>query len=344
MGTSALSVQMADVAAHAGVSRATVSRTLSSPGLVSGATRDRVMAAVHELGYTPNVNAQVLASRAWTEVGLLLRAPRNPTYGELYQNLQAACAEAGISMVSVVPSIHDADEASVLRRVIGTRPDGLLIATGSLDLKLIRNYSQDLPIVVVPRPVEDPRIPSASFDEVGNAHLIAEAVVSHGHDKVAIATRPPQTSFVERLRTLTMARVLRERGADVQVLHYDAAPGSESFEDFRPEADTRGDLLDDQLKPDRTVLMFANDVQAAIYVAHMLRKGLQPGVDLSVTGLDGSQPWASALGLATVAVPVKTAAYAAVDILKDLLEDPRCPVDKRVFTGTLQLGRTLSVI
>lgn len=336
--------QMSEVAARAGVSRATVSRTLSSPHLVSESTRDRVMEAVHALGYTPNVNAQVLASRAWTEVGLLLRAPRNPTYGELYQCLQAACTKEDISMISMVPSAHDDDEAAVLRRVVGTRPDGLLIATGSLDLNLIETFAQGIPLVVVPRPVESPFIASASFDEVGNAKLIAEAVLANGHRRIAIATRPPKTSSVERLRTSTMARFLRSKGADVQILQYDAAPKAESFEDFDPCTDKRGRSLEAQMSPDRTVLMFANDVQAAIYIAHMRQKGECPGVDLSVTGLDGSEPWASALGLATVSVPVADAAEAAVKILADRLRNPTKQIDKIVFPGTLRLGTTLATL
>lgn len=301
------------------------------------------MQAVGALGYTPNVNAQMLASRSWSEVGLLLRAPQNPTYGSLYHWMQSSCSRLGMGLVTSTPSnVHEANETVALQRVVGTRPNGLLIATGSIDLEIVKSYARDLPTVVVPRPVDDPELNASSFDEVGGATAIAEAVLDHGHTRVAVATRPAERSRVEHLRTSTMIEVLRKNGADVQVLRYDAQPGAESFEDYEPNSDTRGHILEHQMKHDRTALMFANDVQAAIHIAHMIERGQEPGNELSITGMDGSQPWAAALGLATVHFPVREAAEAAVELLGRLLADPEAPSEHLVFPGTVQLGRTLA--
>lgn len=341
----AFSVHMADVAKKAGVSRATVSRTLSNPDLVSDHTRERVLAVVRELDYLPNVNAQILAKKTSSEVGLLLRAPRNPIYGALYQWLQACCSRRGIDLVSAVPSAKDdEDESLALQRIVGTRPSGLLIATGSISLDIVRDYSERLPTVVLPRPVDDTSLNAVSFDEAHDARAIASLVFEHGHRRIAVATRPAHRSSVEHFRTQTMAAHLLELGANVQLLTYDSAPTAESFEEYFPESDQRGPTLEAQIRKDRTVIMFANDVQAAIHMAYMQAKGKVPGEDLSVTGMDGSEPWASALSLATVTSPVKQVADEAVELLALLLDDPNRAPERRSFQGVVHPGSTLAFL
>lgn len=336
---------MADVAQKAGVSRATVSRTLSNPSLVTEHTRETVLAAIAELGYVPNVNAQILAAKTSSEVGLLLRAPRNPTYGAFYQFLQTYCSKANIDLISAAPSAQeDCGEVAALQRIVGTQPAGLLIATGSIDLEIVKAYSKKIPTVILPRPVSDPALNAVSFDEYHDARAIAQAVYDHGHRKVAVATRPPHTSSVEKLRTQTMTDWLRELGAEVQELLYDAPPDSDSFESYIPSSDLRGFELERQMLPDRTVLMFANDLQAAIHIAHMKRTGRAPGEDLSITGMDGMEPWDSALDLATVTSPVKETSQEAVRMLVLLLENPHRQTERRKIRGTLRLGSTLARI
>ena len=68
---------LADVARHANVSTATVSRCLNAPDKVGEATRNRVMAAVNELGYAPNFNARALAAKRTNTVGAVIPTIEN---------------------------------------------------------------------------------------------------------------------------------------------------------------------------------------------------------------------------------------------------------------------------
>ena len=75
-------VTLADVAAHAGVSRATASLVLRETGRVSEATRQRVHGAMAELGYVYNRGAAALRRQEGDTIGVVVTNPRNPFFGE----------------------------------------------------------------------------------------------------------------------------------------------------------------------------------------------------------------------------------------------------------------------
>ena len=99
---------------------------------------------------------------------------------------------------------------------------------------------------------------------------------------------------MENLRGTTMADTLRQRGVAVDLL-VRAGP-------FHSEADFA--TIDAAILAGRSTIMFTNDMQTATVIAYLRKTGREPGRDVSITGLDGVTPWAPALGLATVEVPV----------------------------------------
>ncbi|MDH5453427.1 MAG: LacI family transcriptional regulator, partial [Paracoccaceae bacterium] len=69
-----------DVAARSGVSTATVSRALNFPDQVSKPTRDRIMSAVRDLGYSPNFGARAMASRRTNTIGAIIPTMENAIF------------------------------------------------------------------------------------------------------------------------------------------------------------------------------------------------------------------------------------------------------------------------
>ncbi|MFI7127901.1 LacI family DNA-binding transcriptional regulator [Nonomuraea sp. NPDC050153] len=84
------------VAAEAGVSRATVSRVFHGTAPVAPSTRDAVHAAAERLGYIPDEMARSPAASSSDIIGLLLRGPGNPAYGQLFSELQAEISRLGL--------------------------------------------------------------------------------------------------------------------------------------------------------------------------------------------------------------------------------------------------------
>ena len=118
-----------DVAERAGVSMKTVSRVLNDEPNVQQPMRDRVMAAVAELDYRPNVYARSLARSRSYLLGLLYFASSAAFIGALQRGATARCRELGYHLV-VEPLEDDAqDVEQQLRHMISAlRPDGLILA------------------------------------------------------------------------------------------------------------------------------------------------------------------------------------------------------------------------
>ena len=90
---------LADVAIKADVSTATVSRYLNSPNQLSQITRERVMRAIAELGYSPNFNAQALAARRTNTVGAIIPTMDNAIFARGLQAFQEELGKLGETLI-----------------------------------------------------------------------------------------------------------------------------------------------------------------------------------------------------------------------------------------------------
>ncbi|CAM5738499.1 LacI family transcriptional regulator OS=Streptomyces alboniger OX=132473 GN=CP975_28285 PE=4 SV=1 [Streptomyces alboniger] len=96
---------MADVARSAGVSVATVSHVLNDTRPVLPHTRQAVLDAIDELGYTPNTLARSLVTSRTRSIGLAVSAISNPHFTDILQGVEADALEHGYSLFLADP--HD---------------------------------------------------------------------------------------------------------------------------------------------------------------------------------------------------------------------------------------------
>src|SRR5262245_29509666 len=88
-----------DVARLAGVSTATVSRTLAQPGVVSAGTRERVLEAVRRTGYTPHIAARSLRARRTMMVLVVVPDIANPFFAEVLHGIDDTLAKSGYGVL-----------------------------------------------------------------------------------------------------------------------------------------------------------------------------------------------------------------------------------------------------
>lgn len=333
---SPLEVRMEDVARLAEVSRATVSRVIMGTAQVSEHTQDRVRRAMDELGYVPNMIAQGLAGRGSDLVGLLLREPRNPAYGQLHSEVQLHASAAGLQLITAVPTRTEGigAELSALRRLLGLRVSGLMVATGVITAEHLEPFLDQVPVVSVGRVEAHPRIHAVSYDEEANARLIADAVADAGHAATAVIVPERSVSTAEHVRGTAIAARLEERGVLVHRLPTAAFGDSTTgFEDVARLA-KNGSV---------TAALFSNDVRAVDFLDFAEREGLRVPEDLSVTGLDGVMPGLQRLGLATVRLPVPDVARRSAALMSSLISHgPGAPVVQERLAGEFVPGRTLT--
>ena len=106
--------KLGDVAARAGVSPTTVSRVLNNRGYLSQKTRDKVFAAIRELGYRPNAIARSLQERRSHIIGLIFPTVAHPFYGEMVYRLESRLANAGYRVILCNSDDHPDLELSLI--------------------------------------------------------------------------------------------------------------------------------------------------------------------------------------------------------------------------------------
>ncbi|MFC8144900.1 LacI family DNA-binding transcriptional regulator [Streptomyces paradoxus] len=198
---------MADVARSAGVSVATVSHVLNGTRPVLPHTRQAVLDAVEELGYTTNTLARSLVTARTRSIGLAVSAISNPYFTEILQGVEAAALEAGYSLLIADPHDDPEHERKVVQLLHERRVDGVIVAPSADPRGLLAYLGRhDVPAVFLDRLVDGPGTDGGPcFDQVcaDNAEPTSR-LVTHlaglGHRRIGlVAGRPGLSTTSERI-------------------------------------------------------------------------------------------------------------------------------------------------
>jgi LacI family transcriptional regulator len=347
-----------DVAAHAGVSIATVSRVLRRPDDVREATRQRVLASIRELGYVPSASARGLASRRTGVIGIFMPGfddardggevgrPATqralvqviddrgdqpiPQTEELYFDgvLRGAELEAWRhAQVLVVGVGRNGEPEDVIRDLAG-RVDGLVILARSLPADLIDYVSRRIPIVLLASSGRGTELDR--FDHVAAANtegmqmLIEHLITACGVRDIAyLVGSSDSPDGIERLRGLRQAIEHCEPEVAVRELHQ----GEFRREDGEQAA--RQLIAADRLP---RALVCANDQMALGALEVFNAAGVDVPGRVIVTGFDGiGDTRRSTPRLTTVRQPMAALGQAAVELMVQRIADPdRAPVERRL--------------
>lgn len=163
--------RLEDVAAHVGLSPATVSLVLSNAPGPSAQTRRRVLQAAGELGYRPNRTASLLARRRSRLLGVLLEV-RNSFHAELVEDLQAASEHTGYELVLSTVT-RTKDERRAVETLLDFRCEALILLGPDASPARLAALGRELPVIAVGR-----RVAADGVDVVRTAddQGVAEAV------------------------------------------------------------------------------------------------------------------------------------------------------------------------
>lgn len=314
-----------DVARLAGTSTAVVSYVINNgPRPVAPATRERVLAAIKQLGYRPDRVAQAMASRRTDLIGLIVPDARQPFFGEMSHAVEQAAAERG-KMVLVGNSdyLHER-EIHYLRAFLGMRVSGLILVSQGLgETAAAEIEAWDARIVLLHERTESVNEFAVVTDDIGGAQLAVRHLLEHGYPYVACVggtdatpiVGDPVTDHVEGWR-----RAMREAGLETEGRLFKAPYN-------RYDAYQVG--LELLAGPDRPPALFcATDDQAIgiLRAARELRIDV-PG-ELAVAGFDDvKEAGLTDPPLTTVASDRQAMARAAVDLVLD--EGLRVPGTRR---------------
>lgn len=324
-----------DVAARAGVSAATVSRVLRGTTPVNSAKKTAVIEAARELGYIQDSVARHLSRRRSDIVGLLLRDPRNPTYGRLHGILQEITSAHGLQLVTVSPTHTEGGdhEVALLRKLVQLDAAGLLIATGTLPSGSLLPFISVLPTVVLGRPEADPLMNVVSYDEEGHAEIVVREALSRGHRDVAVVIPPSSVSIGENFRAVMMKRHFERAGVSPIMV---ASPTFGRSDETSPE------LVAMVRAGEVSMIAFPSDVRHVLFLEDAQRAGVEVPRDVSTASIDGFVLGSGLLGLSTVRVPIREVAERGIELLvSDLALGGGKGVVNELHRGVWEPGRTL---
>ncbi|MGV7218048.1 LacI family DNA-binding transcriptional regulator [Bradyrhizobium sp. UFLA05-112] len=274
--------KIADVARLAGVSVATVSRTLARPEIVIEETRTRVLAAVRETGYTPNISARNLRARKTMVVLVAVPDIANPFFAEVLQGIDDTLSTAGYGLIIASLAGSPEKEARYVDLVCAGQADGVLLLCGHV----MRSPDRDLrdarvPLVAACEYISGESFPQVTIDNVGTASEAVRHLVELGHTNIAYLSGP-KSNILEQQRFEGYRQALREAGiaADSGLI----LPGDFTFR-TGVEAGRTMLALESAARP--TALFAANDEMAIGLIKTVQAAGLQVPTDLSVFGFDG---------------------------------------------------------
>jgi LacI family transcriptional regulator, galactose operon repressor len=309
-----VAVTIKDVAAAAGVSQSTVSRTLSMPELVNPATRARVQAAVRALGYEPNRAARGLITGRTGNLGLVVPDLANPFFAGVVKGVQAAARAADYS-VFIADTDEDAGVEIALVRALSKQVDGTVLCSPRTTDAELTEAGTDTPVVLMHR--ETAGYAGITVDNADGMRQAVEHLAALGHRRVAYVGGP-RSSWSNGQRERGLRSTAEATGVELAHLGH-----------FPPTFDGGVAAADLALASGATAVIAYNDIVALGLMSRLAARGVGVPSRISVLGCDDIPMSAMTHpALTTVSVPQHEAGRAAVALLLALLDDDRAGADR----------------
>jgi LacI family transcriptional regulator len=311
-------LNMRHVAARAGVSVGTVSNVLNRPELVATTTRERVLAAIDDLGFVPNNAARQLRGIKSPSIALVVLDTDNPFFTEVARGVEQAAAEAHhLVILASSGSVADREDRA-LRMLEEQRVAGILVSPvskgNSPRLTAIRR--RGTPIVMLDRHRSQRDHCSAAVNDVSGGRLVAQHLVSLGHTRIGFLNGPTTLKPCAERRQGFLG-VLGEHGLELAA-EDDLEAGTMTIEAGESEARA---LLGRRRPP--TALFCGNDLLAIGAERAAIDLGLRIPEDVAIVGYDDIRFAATSLvPLTSVRIPAYELGYEAAKLLIDEATNP----------------------
>jgi DNA-binding LacI/PurR family transcriptional regulator len=327
-----VTARLADIAAQAGVSEATVSRVLNGKPGVSAATRESVLAALDLLGYERPVR---LRQRSAGLVGLITPELLNPIFPAFAQIIGQALTRQGYTLVLATQTPGGSTEDELVEMLVERGVAGIIFASGlhadsSADTgRYARLQGQRVPFVLINGFSAKIDAPFVSPDDRAAVGLAVTHLAALGHRRIGLAVG--QQRYVPVLRKVegflaSMAEVLGMAAAEARPL---VQHSLYTLEGGQAAADAL-------IASGCTAIVCASDMMALGAIRAARQRGLSVPDDVSVVGYDDSPLIAfTDPPLTTVRQPVAAMSQAAVNALLEEIAGTPAPHSEFVFMPEL---------
>lgn len=307
---------MMDVARAAGVSQKTVSRVINDAPHVRADVRERVLAAVRELGYRPNTAARALVTQRTHVIGAIAVGTRYYGPATRLLSIEHAVRARGYSLaINSTPDPWIDDVHGAVEALLQRGAEGVILEVPAVDLLLGVDLLRDVPVVSNVGPLPDVRhLAHLTEDQADVGRLAARHLLDLGHTRLAHVAGPQRWDAARSRRVGWQAEVDAAGADSALVLEGDWSARS-------------GYGLGLQLAGSGvTGLFVGNDSMAMGVVRALVESGLRVPEDISVVGVDDvPEAEFQVVPLTTVRLDQTRSTERALDDLVAMIEGEQHP-------------------
>lgn len=318
-------VRILDVAEHAGLSVASVSRVLAGLPGVSDATRQRVMASVEALGYRPNLAARRLRSRRTDTLGLIVSDIRNPYFMEVSRAVEDVAYANGMR-VMLCNADEDPEKENFYLEMMRDENVAGVILSPTLPL-LARYHPNDFPfpVVLVDRCEAETEADAVILDNADAAHRLVRHLVDAGHRRIVFFYGAASATGRQRLQGYQEALASAGLTPVTQALK---PTTDEAFAAMRQFLQGGAPL------PDAIVASSGLILLGLVQALH--EANLRYPEDVALAGFD-DMPWTRVVtpAITVVAQPTYDIGRSAIELLLARIAQPEQAVRRIVLRGEL---------
>ncbi len=312
-----VAVTQGDVAQRAGVARKTVSNVISGYPHVRAEVRQRVHAAIEELGYQPNRAAQILRTGRSDVIGLAVPELDVPYFAELTRLVLEAADKRGLTLL-VIQTSGELERERAARSGYGRQLiDGLIYSPIASDINELATRTANFPVVLLGE-----QIPSApnhvGIDNVAAARTATEHLIDIGCRRIAFLGAGRTTeSHMADLRLAGFREALQSAGRPARADQIKSVHGY-----HREHGAQAVHVMLQETHPMPDGLFCANDLLAQGAIRALHDRGLHVPEDVAVVGFDDvDESHYSVPSLTSIAPDKRQIAETAVAMLISLLDD-----------------------
>lgn len=272
-------MKIQEVARRAGVSTATVSRTINNPSLVDPETAKRVWKVIEKLRYYPNTQARSLVSGRSRILGLIVSDITNPFFPELVKGFEDVAIANGYEILVSSTNYDSARMALCVRRMLERKVEGVAIMTSEMDKHLLDQLAhRNIPMVFLDVGAAGKGVVNIKVDYAMGVNEAMDHLLSLGHRRIGFISGPWALKSA-RIRRIAFLRSLSAYGMDED-------KGLVAEADHTVDGGLAAMTCMLESKCLLTALLASNDLTAIGALRAVRRAGLAVPRDISIVGFD----------------------------------------------------------
>lgn len=314
-----------DVAQTAGVSTATVSRVLADSSRVKEETRKRVLDAVEQLNYRPNLVARSLRAQKSTRIGLVVSDIRNPFFTAISRAVEDSAYAQGYSVLMCNTDENPEKEELYLNVMHDENVAGIIFSPTQQFSARLSSFKSKIPFVIIDRAVSAQHTDMVLLDNVAAAYELTNHLIENGYRKLAGLFGNASTTGKERNKGFRKA--LSDHQLEPVAEHY-ISPR------IQPGYESTLALLDQAQRPD--ALFTSNSLLTAGAFQAIRDRKLRVPHDMALVGFDETT-WGALVDppITLIAQPTEEIGRTATELLFQRIAEPTRSPKTVILKGTL---------